>query len=95
MNIFSLAEDPVAGTVPELSLPRPERAGQQRLHVGFGNTLPGATTNFGRNNQYGALLSSSHLIFGGGGASHNLFNNFRGVIANPCPAAQNQQGQQG
>jgi hypothetical protein len=53
---------------------------------GFGNTLPTATTDFGRNNQYGALLSSSYLIFGGGGASHNLINNFRGVMANPCPA---------
>jgi hypothetical protein len=56
---------------------------------GFGNTLPGAA-NFGGNAQYGSLLSLSYLIFGGGGASHQLINDFRGVIPNPCPAGGNQ-----
>src|SRR6266487_2169190 len=31
---------------------------------GFGSNLPGATTNFGRNAQYGSLLSSTYLAFG-------------------------------
>jgi hypothetical protein len=50
----------------------------------FGNAIPGNTDEFGRNSQYGSLLPSTYLIFGGGGASRSLFNNFRGVIANPC-----------
>jgi hypothetical protein len=58
---------------------------------GFGNTLPGATTNFGRNAQYGSLLSSTYLIFGGGGATHDLINNFRQILPNTCPAGGNQQ----
>jgi hypothetical protein len=53
---------------------------------GFGNDMPGVTNDFGRNAQYGSLLSSSYLIFGGGGATHQLINNFRGIIRNPCPA---------
>src|SRR5215470_7985184 len=53
---------------------------------GFGNDLPGATTDFGRNAQYGSLLSSTYLIFGGHGATHDLINNFRQIIPNPCPA---------
>src|SRR5215468_5300414 len=57
---------------------------------GFGNVLPGATTNFGRNAQYGSLLSSTYLIFGGKGATHDLINNFRQIIPNPCPAGGNQ-----
>ena len=50
----------------------------------FGNNLPGATTDFGRNAQYGPVLCSSYLIFGGRGAAHSLFNNFRQIIPNPC-----------
>jgi hypothetical protein len=56
----------------------------------FGNHLPGAN-DFGRNNQYGSLLGSDYLIFGGGGATHVLINNFRNIISNPCPAGGNQQ----
>ena len=52
---------------------------------GFGNALPGATTDFGRNAQYGTLLSSTYLVFGGGGSTVNLINNFRQIISNPCP----------
>jgi hypothetical protein len=60
---------------------------------GFGNVLPGATTDFGRNAQYGSLLSLTYLIFGGGGATHQLINNFRQIIPNPCPAGGNQNQQ--
>ena len=56
---------------------------------GFGNAMPGGNS-FGRNAQYGSLLSSSYLIFGGGGASHLLINNFRQILSNPCPAGGNQ-----
>jgi hypothetical protein len=52
---------------------------------GFGNDMPRGNS-FGRNTQYGSLLSSSYLIFGGGGASHQLINNFRQIMSNPCPA---------
>ena len=58
--------------------------GGGRCMWGFGNDLPGATTDFGRNAQYGTLLTSSYLIFGGGGASRQLINNFRQIIPNPC-----------
>ena len=51
----------------------------------------GATTNFGRNAQYGSLLSLTYLIFGGGGATRQLINNFRQIIPNPCPAGGNNQ----
>jgi hypothetical protein len=50
----------------------------------FGNNIPGNTSNFGENNQYGSLLSLTYLRFNGGGATRDLFNNFRGVITNPC-----------
>jgi hypothetical protein len=50
----------------------------------FGNTLPGAN-NFGANAQYGTLLSSTYLAFGGGGATINRINNFRQILSpNPC-----------
>jgi hypothetical protein len=50
----------------------------------FGNSMPGNTNEFGQNNQYGSLLKSTYLKFGGGGATNQVYNNFRGVIANPC-----------
>jgi hypothetical protein len=56
-----------------------------RCMWGFGNALPGAN-NFGRNAQYGSLLPSTYLIFGGGGATHELINNFRQILPNPCTA---------
>jgi hypothetical protein len=52
----------------------------------FGNDLPGATTDFGRNAQYGSLLATTYAAFGGGGATINRINNFRQLISNPCPA---------
>jgi hypothetical protein len=57
--------------------------GQQCL-LAFGNDLPGAVTNFGRNAQYGTLLASTYLAFGGGGATVTRINNFRNIITNPC-----------
>src|SRR5229473_2079037 len=57
---------------------------------GFGNDLPGATTDFGRNAQYGSLLSLTYLAFGGGGKAIQRINDFRQIISNPCPAGGNQ-----
>ncbi len=54
----------------------------------FGNDLRGAT-DFGRNAQYGSLLTSTYLAFGGGGATTNLINNFRQIMSNPCLAGGN------
>jgi hypothetical protein len=51
----------------------------------FGNDLPGGN-DLGRNAQYGSLLSSTYLAFGGGGATVNRINNFRQILSNPCRA---------
>jgi hypothetical protein len=64
--------------------------GKGRCMWGFGNDLPGATTDFGRNAQYGSLLSTTYLAFGGGGSTVNLFNDFRQIISNPCTNGGNQ-----
>ncbi len=64
----------------------PNEQSKGRCMWGFGNDLPGATTDFGRNAQYGSLLSTTYLAFGGGGATINRFNNFRQIISNPCTA---------
>ena len=56
---------------------------------GFGNAMPGGN-NFGGNAQYGTLLFSNYLIFGGGGRFRTITNNFRGIMSNPCPAGGNQ-----
>jgi hypothetical protein len=54
----------------------------------FGDTIPGTTNDFGKNAGYGNLLPLSYLIFGGGGAAHTLFNDFRNIFpVNPCPTA--------
>jgi hypothetical protein len=50
----------------------------------FGNSIPGDIRDFGRNAEYGPLLPLDYLAFGGGGATVTLFNDFRGVIGNPC-----------
>jgi hypothetical protein len=52
----------------------------------FGNRIPGSTNDFGQGAQYGSLFPSSHLIFGGNGASHSEFLDFRQIMPNPCPA---------
>ena len=51
----------------------------------FGNDQPGGN-DLGRNAQYGSLLSSTYLAFGGGGATVNRINNFRQIVSNPCRA---------
>jgi len=56
---------------------------------GFGNDMPRGNS-FGRNAQYGTLLFSNYLIFGGGGRFRTITNNFRGIMSNPCPAGGNQ-----
>jgi hypothetical protein len=53
----------------------------------LGAAIPGTTDNFGRDAGYGSLLANPYLIFGGGGASHLVINDFRNVFSeNPCPA---------
>jgi hypothetical protein len=59
----------------------------QKCLLAFGNELPGSTTDFGRNAQYGSLLSTTYLAFGGGGATINRINNFRQILPNPCRSA--------
>ena len=55
--------------------------------LGYGAHLPGSNTNFGRNAQYGSLLGTTYLRFGGGGASRTLFTNFRQIFTpTPCRA---------
>lgn len=55
----------------------------------IGNDVPGVTSNdFGKNAQFGSLLSLTYYAFGGGGATIQLFDNFRQVLnTNPCAAA--------
>src|SRR5438132_12687528 len=57
---------------------------------GFGNDIAGKTrTDFGKNAQYGSLLSLEYLVFGGRGTTLHRFNDFRNVMAqNPCPAGR-------
>jgi hypothetical protein len=51
----------------------------------IGNVIPDFTTNdFGRNQEWGTIASDPHLVYGGGGATHDLFLNFRQFLANPC-----------
>lgn len=54
----------------------------------IGNKVPGQTANdFGGVSQYGTLLSLEYLIFGGGGATHMVINDFQNNLGtNPCPA---------
>jgi hypothetical protein len=58
-------------------------------HWFLGNDVPGQTVNdFGKNAQYGSLLSLPYLAFGGGGAIVNRINNFQQQLgSNPCPAS--------
>jgi hypothetical protein len=59
----------------------------------FGNSIPGDTNEFGQVNQYGQLLPLQYLVFGGGGATNIRFNDFRGVIANPCNQNEEEGGE--
>ncbi len=52
----------------------------------LGSTLPGAN-DFGGNAQYGSLLFSTFLAFGGGGSTVNVTQNFHQTLQpNPCRA---------
>src|SRR5215472_12890070 len=67
----------------------PDEQGDNGCMWGFGNNLPGATNNFGGNTQYGPLLAQNYLVLGGGGAVTVRYNDFRQIMSNPCPAAEN------
>jgi hypothetical protein len=56
----------------------------------IGNDVPGLTaTDFGKDSQYGTLLPQDFLIFGGGGASHSVIDDFqKNLGTNPCPASR-------
>jgi hypothetical protein len=49
----------------------------------FGNNIPGQITNFGQNLQYGKLFKLSYTVKGGGFIKR--FQDFRNILANPCP----------
>ena len=51
----------------------------------FGNDIPGEISNYGQNGQYGTLLQQSYTNVGG--SSSPSFEDFRGIIPNPCPQA--------
>jgi len=58
--------------------------------------IPGFTTNdFGKNAQFGSLLSLEYLRVGGGGSTLRRFNDFRGVMSNPCPAGHDEDQEGG
>ena len=53
----------------------------------LGTDMPSTTNDFGKNAGWGTIFSSTYLIFGGHGATRQLFENFRNVMpTNPCPA---------
>jgi hypothetical protein len=54
----------------------------------IGNRVPGLTrTDFGGVSQYGTLFPQQFLIFGGGGATHAVIDDFQNNLGfNPCPA---------
>jgi len=61
-------------------------SGGSRCQWLIGNDVPGLTANdYGKTNQYGALLSQNYLIFGGHGASRIRYNDYRSTPSgNPC-----------
>ena len=54
----------------------------------IGNDVPGETANdFGGVSQYGTLFPQQFLVFGGGGTSHSVIDDFQNNLGtNPCPA---------
>ena len=50
--------------------------------------MPGQTANdFGGVSQYGTLFPQEFLIFGGGGTTHSVIDDFQNNLGtNPCPA---------
>ena len=49
----------------------------------FGNNIPGETSNFGENAQYGTLLPLDYTQMGGGATA--FYQDFRKIVKNPCP----------
>jgi hypothetical protein len=52
----------------------------------FGDAIPGTTNDFGGVAGYGHLIHPLYLLFGGGGKTVRRYNDFRNIMANPCPA---------
>jgi hypothetical protein len=52
----------------------------------LGDGIPGFSTgSFGKNEQFGTLLTLEYLVDGGGGSTLTRINDYRGVVPNPCP----------
>ena len=54
---------------------------------GIGSTLPNTINDFGGNSttEFGPLHGTSYYVFGGGGATRFVYNNFQRVLPyNPC-----------
>jgi hypothetical protein len=75
-----------AAFYPFFSITSSHQSGGCRWFIG--NDVPGQTANdFGGVSQYGTLLPLTYLIFGGGGATHSVINDFQQNLGtNPCPA---------
>ena len=76
--------------VPASFYPFFSTRGEAQCRWQFGNHIPGSASDFGGNAEYGKLLTSTYLLFGGGGSTIHRINNFRQVLANPCPAQDSQ-----
>jgi hypothetical protein len=48
----------------------------------FGNDIPGETSDFGKNAEYGSLYAQNYTVKGGGYQSR--FNDFQNLVSNPC-----------
>jgi hypothetical protein len=70
--------------VPASFYPFFSTRGEEQCRWQFGNHIPGSSNDFGRNAEYGTLLTSTYLKLGGGGTTIQRINNFRQVLANPC-----------
>jgi hypothetical protein len=83
--------------VPASFYPFFSTRGEEQCRWQFGNHIPDSTNDFGRNAEYGTLLTSVYLKVGGGGSTTNRINNFRQILSNPCrsqsSAGDGQQGQ--
>ena len=85
-TIVPPTDDGVPATFyPFYSITTPFHPGGCRWFIG--NDVPGLTlTDFGKTAQYGALYPQTYLIFGGGGATHTVINDFHRNLTNPCQA---------
>jgi hypothetical protein len=57
---------------------------QAKCNWQFGGAIPGSTSDFGQNSQYGSLLLLTYLTTAANGGTIQRYNDFRGVISNPC-----------